>query len=499
MTDFWKQDCLVPHYTRLTGTHTTDTVVIGGGICGILTAFLLQRQGIDCIVLEAASIGSGQTMGTTAKITAQHGLCYHSLIQSHGRGTAKAYAKAQQRAIDDYKSLILEEKISCGFRRCPAYLYSTQENTLFLMAEANDAAYLGFDASYTQDTPLPFAVTGAVCFENQACFHPLHFLYTLSQKLTVFEHSRVLRVEPPDRNRKSTGHPQSRVYTEQGEIMADRVIFACHYPFIRYPGSYFLKMYQKQNPVLALKNVPLPDAVCLGVDPDGLSFRSTGQYLLLGGCSYRTGDSLLAQSSLKSLKEKAQLLYPEGEIAASWTAQDCVTADALPYIGTFSPNRPDWYIADGFGKWGMTNSMIAACLLRDLFTRQENALSQPLSPQRLFRHMSLDFFLEHTGVSTRSLLLSRFKKPYITAEELKPDEGGLVLYHGKKTAAYRDPDGHLYTLSPYCPHMRCELSWNDVSHTWDCPCHGSRFRYDGTLLCGPANQPITLPDEPEHT
>lgn len=492
MTTFWKKDTSIPVYPTLSHEIQTDTAIIGGGLCGILTAYFLKKAGIDCVVLEAASIGGGQTMGTTAKITAQHGLCYHSLIQTHGRDAAKGYAAACRQAIENYSDLIRSQNISCGFERCATYLYSTCENTLFLMAEANDASYLGFDAVYTDDLSLPFPVAGAVRFDHQAAFQPLQFLYTLSCELTIYEHSRVLSVEPPARKGASSSF--SILRTSRGTVSARRVIFACHYPFLRYPGFYALKMYQKQNPVLVLQNVPLPKAPCLGVDPDALSFRPVKNTLLLGGPSYRTGDIKKADASYALLRKRAKELYPHASISESWTAQDCVTIDGLPFIGVFSKSRPEWYIADGFGKWGMTGSMLSAVLLRDLLTGKDNPMKELCSPLRSMRHTSPDFLKEHIKVSVSSLVFSRFQKPLRSSEELPCGEGGIVLHEGKKAAVYRDSDGLIHAFSPYCPHMGCELTWNPVSQTFDCPCHGSRFGKDGELLCGPANlsqKPLT--------
>lgn len=494
MNTIWHQNAISPTFPILEDKLHTDTAIIGGGLCGILTAFYLNRTGIDCIVLEADTIGSGQTSGTTAKITSQHGLCYHNLIQSHGRTNAKLYATACQTAVAEYESLIQKEKISCDFRRCPSYIYSTEENTLFMMAEANDALSLGLDASYTDELSLPFPITGAVRFERQACFHPLRFLYALAEKVKVYEHSRILHVDSPSGKKGDAYADCSVLHTEKGSVTANHVIFACHYPFLRYPGFYFLRMYQKQNTVLALENAPLPSAVCLGVDTDGLSFRSAGEYLLLGGSSYRSGDAAMAAATAAILEQKALKYYPNSKIAARWTAQDCVTADGLPYIGSFAKSRPGWYIADGFGKWGMTGSLLSAALLTDLLTGRDNPLTHMLSPERFLHNASASFLTEHISQSVNHLVLSRFQKPAKTTDDLEKNEGGIVLHHGKKTAAYRDADGCLYTFLPKCPHMGCELTWNKAAKTFDCPCHGSRFRCDGSLLCGPANLSLKVLD-----
>lgn len=479
MESIWRQNTELPKRESLKHDITVDTAVIGGGMAGILTALLLQEKGVQTAVLEAETAGHGQTGNTTAKITSQHSLIYHSLIQLTGRENARLYANINRQAIKEYERIIAANEIECSFVKCPSYLYSTGENTLFLMAEANDAASLGIDASYTDVTTLPFPVSGAVKFENQAQFHPLLFLKAAADKVTVYEHTPVVSVE------------EGMIKTPEAMVKADHVVFATHYPFLKSPGYYFLRMYQERSYCLALENAASLDGMYLSADPDGLSFRSCGSLMLLGGGSHRTGENKQG-GRYDFLRERANNFYPECIERAHWSAQDCMTPDGIPYIGRFSKSTPDWYVATGFNKWGMTSSMVSAMLISDLITGRENPCTALFSPLRPFLSGPKSFYLEHGLKSAKGLSKEHFHKPELTAEDLPAGHGGIVSYNGGKAAVYRDENDKLYAIPSKCPHMGCQLEWNPDDKTWDCPCHGSRFDYHGRLLNGPAQEDNTL-------
>ena len=252
-------------------------------MAGILTAFYLQRHGVHVVVLEADRIGSGQTGFTTAKITSQHNLIYQKLERTVGEETARLYGKANQLAVEEYKKLIRRYSIQCHYEDTNAYLYSVQESQI-LLKEAECASRLGLPAAFVQETGLPFPVHGAVRFTGQAQFHPLEFLRDISAGLTVYERTRVTKVQ---------GH---EVVTDRGVVKAEKVVFACHYPFVNIPGLYFAKMYQEKSYVLALEPVPSLKGMYLGIDSKSYSFRNAGDRLLLGYGSHRTGKSAEGES-----------------------------------------------------------------------------------------------------------------------------------------------------------------------------------------------------------
>lgn len=264
MKSLWMDETEIQDFPMLMQDITVDVAVVGGGMAGILTAYLLKEQGVHVAVLEADRIGGGQTGKTTAKITSQHGVIYQKLLSKHGQEAAEKYSLENQKAIDRYEKIVQDRQIACGFVRCPAYLYTLEAPEL-LKEEAECAAGLSIEASFTKETELPFQVAGAVRFENQARFHPLLFLEAAARDLAVYEHSRVLQAEG------------DRLVTENGSVRAKKIVFACHYPFLNMPGYYFMRMHQERSYVVGLEQVPELEGMYLGVDREqAWSFRSAG-------------------------------------------------------------------------------------------------------------------------------------------------------------------------------------------------------------------------------
>ncbi len=469
MKSLWKQDVVLMVNNELANDISVNTVVIGAGMAGILTAYLLKKKGIDAIVLEAARIGGGQTQNTTAKITSQHGLFYSRLTNKVSRDRLNKYAMANEAAIDMYEKIINTEKIDCDFVRLPSVLYTTEErNTKILQREARIAQKLGIDAYYKDCEAVKTEVTGtsletvnikgAVYFNHQAQFHPLKFIKAVAKDLMIYENTPVLSVK------------EHTIYTSRGRIEADHIVFATHYPFINVPGFYFLRQHQERSYVLALEGETLT-AMYYSIDRDGLSFRSHGDLLLLGGGSHRTGKKTTCKNGevgytfLRKMKEK---YFPDAEIVTAWSAQDCMPHDNIPFIGKYSYFRPYWYVATGFKKWGMTSSMISAEIISNQIQRANAGINSSLSvdkqvlqyekafsPQRLLVRASFCDFMVDVWESVAGLC-----------------KGAFGLSKRK------------------CPHMGCRLEWNCEEKSWDCPCHGSRFTNEGERKDNPAQTDI---------
>lgn len=446
MGSIWMEDTEIRKREPLPGDMEAQAVVIGAGLTGILTAYYLKQAGIRTVVLEADRIGSGQTKNTTAKITSQHNLIYGRMIRTFGRRMAEHYASANEAAIGEYERLIQEKGIDCDFTRCPAYLYSRIEETP-LRQEAEAAKSLGIRAFFETDCELPFWVAGVTRFDHQARFNPLAFLAEMAREVEVYEQTKVLKVEG------------RRVETARGAVTAEHVVFAAHFPFINVPGYYFARMYQERSYVEALEGAERPVGMYLGIDRDGLSFRTQGDLLLLGGGSHRTGINKENKAGrgcrYEMLRSKAQEIYPGCHAVLRWSAQDCMTLDGLPYIGRFSRRYPGWYVATGFGKWGMTTAMVSARILTAMISGRDCPEADIFSPQRHF-----------TARATRELAVHG-------------------VYTVKGLAKHLLPSGSEKVI-PNCPHMGCRLEWNPDEESYDCPCHGSRFDREGHLLDDPA-------------
>ena len=469
----WSMSCEIAPRQSLCGHIRSEVAVIGAGMAGILIAHTLREAGYEVVVLERDRIALGQTRGTTAKLTAQHGMIYQKLARTLGAERARQYAMANEAALRAYRELIAAREIDCDFEDCDAYVYGGDEAAL--RAEAETAAELGLPADYVRDTPLPFPTAGAVRFAGQARFHPLKLLKAVSEDLTVYERTPVLTVE------------DDRAVTESGSVRAEHIVFACHYPFVNIPGLYFVRMHQERSYVLALENAPEIPGMWIGAEQYSWSFRRHNGLLLFGGAGHRTGDNK-AGGRYDLLREKAREWFPDSREAAHWSAQDCMTPDSVPYIGRYAASRPNWYVATGFGKWGMTSSMAAALLLRDLIRGEESPYAAVFDPRRFGLTNAVGVAVQ-SGHAVKGLAKQLFQVPSEKASQLSAGHGGIVFLNGKKAGASRDADGKLRRVDVRCPHMGCQLEWNPDEQSWDCPCHGSRFDCSGELLSGPAQRP----------
>lgn len=472
MESIWSQLCRIKERDPLKSDIKTDVAVIGAGMAGILTAFELQKAGIRVVVVDAGKIAGGQTKNTTAKITAQHGMIYEKLTQTMGREKAAQYAMANQQAVRAFEELITEEAIDCDFEKKSTYLYG--ESAGKLQKEAEAAASLGLPATFVRDVPLPVPAAGAVKFEHQAQFNPLKFIKKVSEQLTVFENTPVRTVE------------EHILHAGYGSIKAEKIVFACHFPFINFPGMYFARMHQERSYVLALKNAAQVGGMFIGAEENSFSFRNYNDLLLLGGGSHRTGENRTG-SRYDELRQKAHEWYPQCEEVASWSAQDCITPDGVPYIGRYAAGSPDWFVATGFQKWGMTSSMAAAFLLRDMISGKKHPYEEVFDPGRFEVEMVPGVAAEG-GHAVKGLVKRIFQIPSEAAENIPAGHGGVVLLNGEKCGVYKDRDGCLHAVDIRCPHLGCQLEWNSDEYSWDCPCHGSRFDYLGNLISGPAQE-----------
>ena len=421
----------LPEFEKLNGDIKTDVLIIGGGICGILCAQFLKNAGINCVIAEGKSIASGITKNTTAKITFQHGAFCNKLIREFGKEKARMYISANKDAITEYEKIC--KNIDCDFEKKPAFVYSVCDRQK-IENEVKALNSLGYPAEFDQQTELPFKIAGAIRVDSQAQFNPLKFIASVSKKLNVYENTFIRDITP------------NSAISENGKITAEKIIVASHFPFINKHGSYFLKLYQHRSYVCALKNAQKLSGMYVDESLTGLSMRSYKNLLLLGGGSHRTGKQ---GGTWKELHRFAQKHYPDSEILYEWATQDCMSLDSVPYIGKYFAKTPNLYVATGFNKWGMTSSMVAAKILCDMVQDKKNEYSPVFSPQR-------------------SILKSQ------------------LAVNGFETAI-----NFLTPTTKRCPHLGCALKWNKAEHTWDCPCHGSRFEENGTLIDNPSTGNIT--------
>lgn len=478
-------------YPALAKDITVDVAVVGGGLAGISTAWFLKQEGYRVAVLEADRICQGTTGHSTAKITAQHDLIYDEITTQFGHELAQQYADANQAAIKTMAELVEKLNLSCDFQWKPAYVFTQQDDYVQrIEKEAEAAAQLGIEAEYLDKLDLPFPVKAALRFPNQAQFHPRKYVLALAQQISgqgseIFEETKVTGIEE--------GSPVSTIITHKGyKVRAEKIVLASHFPCHDGLGLYFARMYPERSYILALRSgQQLVEGMYVSAENPGRSLRTYSdgdeELLLVGGEHHKTAQGQEEEVHYENLLNFARDNFPIQKVVYRWSAQDYTTMDKLPYIGSVRPGA-GIYVATGFRKWGISTSTVAALLIRDLIKWGNSPWQEVFSPGRGVKLKSLGKLISMNANVAKELVAGKLKSP--DAGEVAPGEAKVVALDGGKYGAYRDESEELHVVDITCTHLGCELKWNAAEKTWDCPCHGSRFSYDGSVVEGPALKPL---------
>jgi glycine/D-amino acid oxidase-like deaminating enzyme/nitrite reductase/ring-hydroxylating ferredoxin subunit len=501
-TSVWLDSSERTDYPPLDGRGEVDTAVVGGGIAGLTTAFELVEAGQSVAVIERDRIVEGTTGYTSAKLTSLHGLIYDHLLDHFGEQEARQYARANESAIDAVESRVETYDIDCDFERTPAYTYTESTDEVGKIREEVEAArQLDLPATYIDSTSLPYDVAGAVRFDDQARFHPRNYLLALAREIDDAESSHVFeRTRATD---VSGGrHPQ--VSTDRGTVLADDVVVATNFP-IHDRALYFARMYPKRSYVLDLRlegAVPegmyyLPEEPYFSVRPHP---AGEGERVLVGGQNHRTGHGGDTSERYRKLERRARERFDVESVENRWSTQDVTSVDEVPLVGQHSPLSNHVYLATGFGGWGMTNGTAAGTVLADRILDRPSPWNDVFRPTRFDlgaskrdllehnTHAMSHFFADHLGLS-----------PTVDVSDIDRGEGDIVDADGDPVGVYHDEDGEYHAVSAVCPHMGCHVEWNDGERSWDCPCHGSRFGYDGSVIDTPAVDDLERYDDRELT
>lgn len=488
MSSYWIDTSNQTNYSKLNSNISTDICIIGGGITGITTAYMLKDYGLNITLLEASKIAMGATGNTTAKITSQHGLLYDYLLKSYGFDTAKKYLDSNEEAISTIENIVKTENINCNFEREDSYVYTCSKDYVQkIKDEASAVKSLGLGAKLVTETSLPFDIRAGICFPNQAKFHIrkyiLGILPSLS-KINIFEHSRVTNIKAQNGIYK--------IFANEHIVSCKYLIIATHYPIKNFPGMYFLKMYQDKSYIIAVDTKrPLFNGMYISAEEPVTSFRTADNLLLVGGSGHKTGSTNInLDNSYLNLENYVKGFYPDAEVKYRWTTEDCVSLDKIPYIGKFSKLFDNIYVATGYKKWGMTTSHVAAKIISDDILGKENKYASIYSATRFAPLKNHKEFGNILNQSIYSLAINKIKKPKLDYTQIPNNCGGIVNYKGKKIGLYKDKNGKMYAVKPYCTHLGCELSWNNLDKTWDCPCHGSRYDYTGKIITEPTTRDL---------
>jgi glycine/D-amino acid oxidase-like deaminating enzyme/nitrite reductase/ring-hydroxylating ferredoxin subunit len=469
--------------------------VIGAGIVGITTALLLKRAGKRVILLETDQVIRGTTGYTTAKVTSGHGVVYSELEKKHGRQTAAAYARANEAGLAKIRELA--QGIDCDLETKANYVYSeSPEEADSIREEVEAAQRAGLPASLVTQTDLPYPVAAAIRQENQAQFHPVKYLIPLAKQIEgdgsyVFDRTRATGVEE--------GSPCS-VITEQGSVTCEDVVVATNYPFLD-RGLFFPRVHPKRSYCISgsVADDKLVEGMYISTDQPTRSVRTIRDgdrtLMLIGGEGHNVGQEQDTEKHYRNLESWAREHFGMTEVTHRWSTQDGAPVDDLPYVGTLRRSADHLYVATGFKKWGMTNGTIAAVLINDLILGRDNEFADLYDPHRVTVGASATSFVEENVKVGKKMIGDRIAHPQRGgADDLGPGEAAVVGVGTNQVAAYRDESGTLHAVSAVCTHLGCIVNWNAAEKTWDCPCHGSRFGFDGGVIHGPAVQDLEKKD-----
>ena len=495
---YWMESAPPTPYPALSGDIEVDSVVIGGGIAGLCAAWEFARAGRSVAVLEADRIAAGVTGYTTAKLSSLHTLIYSKIRRTRGAEAARQYAQSQQEAVERVADVVEELGIDCDLERLPAFTCAESPDQVEqIRAEAAAAEQAGLAASFVTDTDLPFQVAGAVRVEEQAQFHPRKYLLGLATNLStrggqIFERTRVVGLDE--------GKP-CRVTTEQGSTVTARdVVVATHYPvFDR--AMLFARLEPRRELVVAA-GIPAeraPQGVFITQEQNTRSvrtapYRGGERLLIITGEHFTPGTDGVSQR-WERLIDWTYERFPGTEISYRWATQDNSTTDQIPFVGPFYPGAKNVYVAAGFGGWGMSSAVMAGHLLQASIMGEKLPWTDLYDPRRLHPVQEAGRMLKLQAKVAGHFVGDRLRSAHVdSVDEIAAGAGAVLRVSGERCAVYRDEAGTLHALSARCTHLGCLVRFNNAERAWECPCHGSRFAVDGSVIQGPANKPLERRD-----
>jgi glycine/D-amino acid oxidase-like deaminating enzyme/nitrite reductase/ring-hydroxylating ferredoxin subunit len=471
---------------------STDVAVLGGGIAGLSTAWELTRAGRSVVVLEAGRIAAGVTGHTTAKLTAAHGAIYHRLPAND----AKLYALSQMDALEYVRENAARLGIDCELEERDAYTCTEEPDRVAdLKAEAEAAHAAGLDAEFVAPGPLGFAA--AVRVGGQAQFHPRKYLLALADAIVeaggqIYEQTRVVSLQEGDPH---------RLRSEHGRIVQSRhVVVATHFPVfdraLLFPRLSPRREFVLGTPIDASQD---PMGMYLTIEDDTRSVRTAPlpdgrRLLIVTGAPFNPGSGHAARRR-SALEAWARDRFGVSDFPYFWAAQDNRSTDHVPFVGPLHVGAQGIWVATGFGGWGMTNGVMSGVLLAASINGIPLDWAGLYDPRRLHPIREAGALLRGAARSAQHLIADRFKLSDVgSVDDIPPGDGRVIVSGGKRCAVYRDDDGRLHALSAACAHMGCVVGFNEVERTWECPCHGSRYAIDGSVLQGPTVKPLDKAD-----
>jgi len=496
-TPYWLPSATFPQFAKLDDDADTEAVVIGGGITGLTAAYLLAKAGKGVIVLERGRCAATDTGHTSAHLTMVTDTRLSDLVRGFGRTHAQAVWDAGLAAIAQIDDIVREHDIDAGFEWVDGYLHAplggdASDQPEQLQADATLADELGFDAEYVESVPL--VDRPGVRFADQARIHPRKYLAGVAKAFValggrIHEHSEADEFCDDPRGVKANGHT----------VTCEDVVIATHNPLVGFGGMAGATLFQTK---LALyTSYVIAGRVARGIVPDALWWDTADPYhfvrvdphrdydvVIAGGEDHKTGQEEDTEACYRRLEDHLRETTPNVEVTHRWSGQVIETPDGLPYIGQSADHQ---YSATGYAGNGLTFGTLAGLMISDAILERSNPWAELFDPGRKALTRGLWDYVKENVDYPYYLIRDRFAGAETKSiRAVKRGQGKVIQRNGAKVAAYRDPAGTVTLRSAICTHMGCTVGWNTAERTWDCPCHGSRFRPTGEVISGPAEAPL---------
>ena len=477
------------NYKSLDCDINTDYLIVGGGIAGLTTAYLLAKENKKVTIVEASEIGYGASGRNTGKITSQHGLIYSNIENTYSDEKARLYYEANEDGLKLVKDIIEENNIDCNFKLVSGFVYTQTEKYIKkLKKEYEVCKALNIPCEYLDDIEgIPLNIKGALSFKNQGQFNPKKYVDALAQinyklGVDIYENTPIIDMDVDDECIIKT----SNKFT----IKAKNVILASCNAWYDGLKFFFAKEEASRSYLLCAKlKTEILEGNYINVEKPSRTFRTykddLGRPLIIsGGQDHKTGKCDNEYDNFKAIEGFARETFEIEEVISEWSTQDYVSFDNIPFMGKINNNV---YIITGTSKWGLSNTSAGAILIKDLITKNHSKYEDLYNPSRLKSYLNAKFLETNMEVA-----IDYIKGKFISGSSDLPkkEEGKKVSIHGKRYGAYRDENNELHIVDITCTHLGCELRFNSAEKTWDCPCHGSRFSYTGEVINGPALRPL---------
>lgn len=485
----WLKDGGMNNFGILEKDESCDILIVGAGIAGITTAYLLSKLGLNIILIDKNNPLNLTTGNTTAKFTFQHDITYSKIIKNNGLEEAKLYYEAQREAMDFVEDLIVNSNIQCDFKKTYAMIYAeTQSEFKEITEEYNAYKELNIPCELVENLPYGIEGIGGLKVHDQFVVNPVKYLSFLideiqKRNVKIFKNTNAVDT--------IVGENYTTVILESGnKIKTKKLVVATGYPYYDAGGLFFARLEPYRSYLAAFSGATDEDGMLItnSSSPYSIRFSNTDgiNYLLVGGRGHKVGQEDSALKSYDDLIAFAKRYFNLTKVDYRWSAQDYETLDKIPYIGHITSRYNDIYVATGFRKWGMTNGTFSGILLASLITGKESKYKKIFNPSRGEVRENIGKLMSVNLNVAKELIKGKVAQDEIKLEDIKNDEGGIIKYKSKRTGAYKDKQGKLYLVDSTCTHLGCELEYNNAERTFDCPCHGSRFSYEGKVIEGPA-------------